>query len=504
MCVHARRVLDYRLKHGPATTPPAQSKFIPLEVSSHQQKQLPNAFCMSNHPSWPNVGWQTLSQGRSVIPRFTMATMMEYFVSRTVTADLRPASDFSSISDKAYRLFKKGYVKNMEVCSPDKDDQVKQIFLRCRVHPQMKDGKYDIQIVVLAQDGGLVKEIEWASCGCPAGKAPYASCKHLAAAFYALEEFCRLGYAGDELSCTSKLKEWNIPRKHTLDIHPAENFDLSRPKLPASTMWKVSRKCQPRQKVSFFRDPRPRCERGTVQSRLWPALDELEKSHSQAGILLVYRKQRQQMGQQQIQRLKRRDKLQEPFLRARTSYSDSVATHSSSLNSISVNSNNVNSNNSVSSSSSNVSTKSSSINGFSDLAWLTGQTSFITHCLAGCATPDTPEVGLQEEKDGRDECEKMYDWPKDDDLCSFSQLVFSSFSYIRLLASKQKLVKKGQDVLDFRPGPVKWGGKLGDIHFDNTCPVDNFLTICWVAVHNSSFAADILFGDTSVRFSRCL
>ena len=169
MCVHARRVLDYRLKHGPATTPPAQSKFIPLEVSSHQQKQLPNAFCMSNHPSWPNVGWQTLSQGRSVIPRFTMATMMEYFVSRTVTADLRPASDFSSISDKAYRLFKKGYVKNMEVCSPDKDDQVKQIFLRCCVHPQMKDGKYDIQIVVLAQDGGLVNPIQarlfWSFCG---------------------------------------------------------------------------------------------------------------------------------------------------------------------------------------------------------------------------------------------------------------------------------------------------------------------------------------------------
>ena len=35
-------------------------------------------------------------------------------------------------------------------------------------------------------------DIHSAQCGCPAGKGPYASCKHIATLCYALEEFSRV------------------------------------------------------------------------------------------------------------------------------------------------------------------------------------------------------------------------------------------------------------------------------------------------------------------------
>ena len=43
---------------------------------------------------------------------------MEYFVIRKVSFDCNAAADFTSITDKAFRLFKKGYIQRMEVCLP--------------------------------------------------------------------------------------------------------------------------------------------------------------------------------------------------------------------------------------------------------------------------------------------------------------------------------------------------------------------------------------------------
>ena len=71
----------------------------------------------------------------------------------------------------------------------------------------MKDGTYDVELVVSRKD--VISKVEWAKCACPAGKGPHASCKHLSVLFYALEEFCRLGFSSHDISITSQLQEWN-------------------------------------------------------------------------------------------------------------------------------------------------------------------------------------------------------------------------------------------------------------------------------------------------------
>ena len=58
----------------------------------------------------------------------------------------------------------------------------------------------------------------------PCWKAPRASCKHVAALLFALEEFSRPGYARDALTCTDVLQAWNRP--HRKKSEPVKACDL--------------------------------------------------------------------------------------------------------------------------------------------------------------------------------------------------------------------------------------------------------------------------------------
>ena len=131
---------------------------------------------------------------------------MEYFVIRKVSSDCNAAADFSSISDKAFRLFKKGYIQRIEVCLPTvSPDTTRTCFLRCKAHPQMKDKLYSIEVAV-EQVEGEVKSVLFAKCDCPAGKPPHGSCKHLAAFSNVLEEFCCLGYTWENVAVTADME----------------------------------------------------------------------------------------------------------------------------------------------------------------------------------------------------------------------------------------------------------------------------------------------------------
>ena len=119
------------------------------------------------HPSWPDGPWRTVKAGQTLIPTFTVATITEYFAAWKVSSDFRAAADFSSISDKAYRLFKKGYIQRIEVCCCERTPTL--CFLRCKAHPEMKDKLYSIELVTETTEGD-VKAVVFAKCGCPAGK----------------------------------------------------------------------------------------------------------------------------------------------------------------------------------------------------------------------------------------------------------------------------------------------------------------------------------------------
>ena len=76
-----------------------------------------------------------------------------------------------------------------------------------------KNTMYTLRLV-LANDSA---DIEYAQCGCAAGRGPTGSCKHIAAMCYALEDFYRVHLLPEHVPSTSRLQTWNQPRKRCLD-----------------------------------------------------------------------------------------------------------------------------------------------------------------------------------------------------------------------------------------------------------------------------------------------
>ena len=223
------RVRRFREEHGKAEEGNNQ-QVEPSPAVNNLLLHTPANHCQQ-HPTWPDDNWQTITAGRRRLPCFTVETMTRYFVERKVARDKKAASDFSSISEKSFRLFKKGHVQKLELCCPPTESKG---YVRCKVHPQMKEKLYSVELVVQiekrpGEEENTVRSVEWAKCGCPAGKPPHGSCKHLAALFYALEEFCRLGYTREKVSVTSELQKWNVPRKRDLPPTKAEDLDFSCP-----------------------------------------------------------------------------------------------------------------------------------------------------------------------------------------------------------------------------------------------------------------------------------
>ena len=73
--------------------------------------------------------------------------------------------------------------------------------------------RYEIKMMLGTSTvpSGKFDEVCTASCTCKAGRGPKASCKHVAAVCYGLEEFSRRGIFRGVTSSTSDLQKWNAP-----------------------------------------------------------------------------------------------------------------------------------------------------------------------------------------------------------------------------------------------------------------------------------------------------
>ena len=137
--------------------------------------------------------------------------MITYFVNRNV-ADGLLAADFKSINSAANNLFEGGHIQDIEV-----GESEEHIFIRSNSLPEMqKDRVYKVVISLHKSSFDVVT----ASCGCPAGKGPTASCKHIGAACYAIVSFCTLKRLPDFLTPTEKLQEWNCSRSRKVEPIP--------------------------------------------------------------------------------------------------------------------------------------------------------------------------------------------------------------------------------------------------------------------------------------------
>ena len=129
---------------------------------------------------------------------FTNAEIINYFVTRTAVDGL-PASDVKGMNASALNLFQCSHIQSISVCI---NITQRRQFIKCDCIPEMrKDRIYKVNMVIDSDTHNIVG----ARCGCPAGKGPCATCKHVGGLCYALEEYCRLGRTPDYITCTEKL-----------------------------------------------------------------------------------------------------------------------------------------------------------------------------------------------------------------------------------------------------------------------------------------------------------
>eukprot|EP00117_Sycon_ciliatum_P046800 scpid96428/ scgid33483/ len=131
-----------------------------------------------------------------------------------------------------------------------------------------KPYKLKLPCVVGEGEERPVKDIPFAECyPCPAGKAPHASCKHIAALLYALVEFCELGFTREFVTVTDTLQSWNKPHTKKSEPKQAVELDWSKPLLKTAGQAKRLKTKQTPADIAKL-DPRAPQDRGSTRHGL--------------------------------------------------------------------------------------------------------------------------------------------------------------------------------------------------------------------------------------------
>ena len=88
------------------------------------------------------------------------------------------------------------------------------LYVKSKCLPEMcKDRVYCVQMTLQNSSADIIG----AECGCPAGRGPTGSCKHIGALSYVLADFIRFRASPDYQTCTYILKQWNHPRARKVE-----------------------------------------------------------------------------------------------------------------------------------------------------------------------------------------------------------------------------------------------------------------------------------------------
>ena len=158
---------------------------------------------------------------------FSSAKVVSYFVSRSVS-DGFPADDFKAINKRAENLFICGHIQCIQVLRHDS-----QLLFKANCLPEMKKDK--VYIVKLGLNASSF-DIIYAKCGCPAGKGPQGSCKHIGALSYALADYSRLRTLPEYVACTDVTQQWNIPQPRCAKPIPVEKLGSQRRELQSTNI----------------------------------------------------------------------------------------------------------------------------------------------------------------------------------------------------------------------------------------------------------------------------
>ena len=242
----------------------------------------------SDLSQFPSVGWKTLQADRTSCPEFSLATILSLFLD-SKQADGQPNANFKAVvgDNKAIRLFQAGYVSKLRFLR-DKD----KVYFAGQCQPEMRSATdYQIRFIVRSTPGvgnaaASVDKFLFSHCSCPAGKGPSATCKHIAAVLFALEEFCRLGLVKDTITCTERLQQWNRPRSKKYAPMKVSEMDFRKCSLGKQMMESSDRQGRPKHSSAELTDPRPCSKRGKVQQRIDELLEK-EIAHGRMNCLAL-------------------------------------------------------------------------------------------------------------------------------------------------------------------------------------------------------------------------
>ena len=166
-------------------------------------------------------------------------------VTRTVSDGLK-SSNFKAINQSAMNLYLCGHVQEIQA-SQNKE----ALFLKAKCLPEMKKDR--VYKLLMSMNTDKNYDIPTAECGCLGGKGPTATCKHIGALCYAVQNFCAKGSMPEFLTCTQRLQEWNKPRAKKVDPIAVEDIRGHQQVIMADTPRKLIR--NPRIPSNF--DPQP-------------------------------------------------------------------------------------------------------------------------------------------------------------------------------------------------------------------------------------------------------
>ena len=160
-------------------------------------------FLMLKDNSWKELKEVFSGKDPEDVFTFMNAQMISYFVVRMATNG-NTASDVKAMNKSALSLFQCLHIQYIMVYQ-DKST----LHFKAKCMPEMrKDRLYKLFLYLDAETFDIMGA---------AGKAPYASCKHISGMCYALEEFSRCGRIPGFLTCTERLQCWNKPREKKLN-----------------------------------------------------------------------------------------------------------------------------------------------------------------------------------------------------------------------------------------------------------------------------------------------
>ena len=250
---------------------------------TEQTAPVDHASCLvAADDDFPASGWLSIAAGRLVSAFFTMQTIVSFFLD-SATSD-GAAGNFKALSAtdiKSIRLFHSGYGQKIEVCKVDG-----HVFYKARCQPEMRTKTdYRIKLAVLG-DPEAGRSVTFASCTCPAGKGPKASCKHIAALMYALEEFSCIGYTRDTVTCTDKLQARNKPASKKSEPMMVKEMEWRKGSAASISIPSAGRKRK--HSAAEVQDPRAVTKRGYFAEEVKTYVDKaLRQNDPPMGLTLV-------------------------------------------------------------------------------------------------------------------------------------------------------------------------------------------------------------------------